>query len=157
MQKRTMSMWLWSIIKTFMNQITELSANVELKVQSILADESFIVACTDNGQKRFPKKNQWFGTSNKFVKVTASIFKQSNPLRDNTPILSTQTNTIYTDQAIPSPFGMAKYESIKTSNEFVDQLQKNLNLVLICTLNLLVLESAHMFIMWRYVVLWRIA
>ena len=82
----------FSVIKTFVNQITELSANMKLKTQSILADESFIVECIDNNQKVFPKKNQRFGMSNEFVKVTASIFKQSNPLCDNTPTLYAQVN-----------------------------------------------------------------
>ena len=59
--------------------------------------------------------------------MTTSIFKQSNPLRDNAPTLYTQANITCTDQAILSPCGVAKYESIKTSNEFLDHLMISKN------------------------------
>ena len=52
-------------------------------------------------KKAFQKKYQRFGESNKFVKVTASMFKKYSPIEHNTPNPTEKVQLTYIDQPIP--------------------------------------------------------
>ena len=125
-QKRATYCRISSSIKTFVKRIKPHSQKMEQNVKSILDKETFIIAALDNNQKGFPKKHQRFGVCNKFVKVTASMFKKYCPIEDDTPEPTDRVKLTYIDQPIPSAYGMPKYESITTTDT---------RLSLICTIS----------------------
>ena len=99
-------------ISTFLSKTKEWRKEMPSKIASELSNTTKFVCCLDNNQKGFPLKFQRNGSSNRFIKVTATCIKECIPVSPLYNDIRNDTKVTYFNQAVPSPLGMAKYEVV---------------------------------------------
>ena len=99
-------------VKTFLKRVRPYGDKMLEYVSSELYKTKTTVATLDNNQKGHPHKYQRFGSSNKFVKVTARYFRQFCPHNNNYNEITKQCKITYVNQSIPSPDGILPFENI---------------------------------------------
>ena len=107
-------------ISTFLSKTKQWRNDMPTLITSELSKINKFVCCLDNNQKGFPLKYQRNGSSNRFIKVTATCIKECitvSPLYD---IISNPVKVTYFNQAVPSPLGMAKYEIVLNELHKID-------------------------------------
>jgi len=102
-------------VQTFTNKTRPFVQEMDNAIKSLLQDHTVIVAAIDNNQKGHNVTFQRFGSSNKFVKVTARFLRKAiicdhSYTYDNVPVIS------FKNQAIPSPIAMPPFELVTTIN-----------------------------------------
>ena len=90
----------------------DLSSSIHMKWK----DEPKVLCCLDNNQKGHPLKFQRYGKSNKYVKVTGSVLINYHYCCIDAMKVVGNSNLTYVDQAIPSPFLMPHYETLKIND-----------------------------------------
>lgn len=93
-----------------------------------------VVCCLDNNQKGFQLKYQRNGSSNTFVKVTATCIKQFVPIEDFIHQIKLNPEITYIEQAVPSPYGMPRFESLLDTNTSTIS-DENVMKVIDCVIN----------------------
>ena len=106
-------------ISTLLTKTKVWRNEMKYNITTALTDNNKFVCCLDKNKKGYPLKYQRNGYSNRFVKVTATCIKECieiSPLYDN---VDNETKVMYFNQAVPSPIGMAKYESVMDSTNVI--------------------------------------
>ena len=109
-------------ISTFLYKTKQWRKEMPSNIASELCNMSKFVCCLDNNQKGFPLKYQRNGTSNRFIKVTATCIKECihvSPLYDDMHKTNDAIVT-YFNQRVPSPLGMAKYDVVMNDKNVID-------------------------------------
>ena len=101
-----------STVKTFLRHVRPYGENMLISASSLLYKSKVTVATLDNNQKGHPNKYQRFGSSNKFVKVTARYFKNYTPYVSDVVTSNKHPIIEYVNQSIPSPNPMIPFEKI---------------------------------------------
>ena len=99
-------------VKTFLKRVRPYGDNMLQSAASKLYRSKTTIATLDNNQKGHPKKFQRFGSSNKFVKVTARYFRQYSPYITDKEDTNEKVSITYVQQSIPSPDPMAPFEFV---------------------------------------------
>ena len=104
-------------VKTFLKRVRPYGDNMLQSAASELYKSKVTIATLDNNQKGHPNKFQRFGSSNKFVKVTARYFRQYSPYISNNEPTNKKVTITYVKQNIPSPDQMAPFEVVFDNEE----------------------------------------
>ena len=107
-------------ISTFLSKTKQWRKDMPNNISSELSNVRKFVCCLDNNQKGFPLKYQRNGSSNRFIKVTATCIKEcipTSPLYDD---VRNDTKLTYYNQAVPSPIGMNKYDMLVNNRNGID-------------------------------------
>ena len=99
-------------ISTFLSKTKQWRKSMPNTIQNELSTKQKFVCCLDNNQKGYTRKYQRDGSSNKFIKVTATCIKECF---DVSSLYNSTVNNVdltYYDQAVPSPIGLPIYETI---------------------------------------------
>ena len=111
-QKRSTYSGTSATVKTFLKHVRPYGDNMLESAASVLYQSKYSVAILDNNQKGHPSKFQRYGSSNKFVKVTARYFREFIPYISNINTTNKHTKITYVNQQIPSPDPMLPFENI---------------------------------------------
>ena len=97
-------------ISTFLSKTKPWKKDMLANIRSVLRQSDKFICCLDNNQKGYPNKHQRDGSSNQFIKVTATCVKKCIEVSPLHHVFENDTKLTYANQAVPSPLGMAKHD-----------------------------------------------
>ena len=103
-------------ISTFIRKTNKWREDMPSHMANMLKEETKFVCCLDNNQKGYPLKYQRGGSSNNFVKVTATCLRECIKATDDTHSIRNECELVYINQAIPSPLHMPMIEKLVDAN-----------------------------------------
>ena len=125
-QKRSTYSGTSATVKTFLKHVCPYGDNMLQSAASVLYKNKYSVAVLDNNQKGHPSKFQRFGSSNKFVKVTARYFREFSPYITSMNTTNKHTTVTYVNQQIPSPDPMLPFEKLYHNEKLKFNLLTNI-------------------------------
>ena len=105
---------------TFMKNTKLWREQMDEAIATRLQTLNNIVCCIDNNQKGNTLKNQRYGKSVKYIKVTGCLICKYNHCNyiDYETYKNSKTNLTYSNQAIPSTFLMPHFDVIFSNEDY---------------------------------------